>query len=264
MNRYIDKLLKQKIIAGLILYLLALGIAEVTAAYYPTEYYGLLIHAAIMLSLVVLSSYTKEVKYSRLLQGLALASMIRILSTSIPLLVFLNPIYIFVLIYSMLIFISYFFLKSQKISMEDAGVTVKNLKLQALIALSGPFFGVIEYFILKGYLPVTEITYVGEIISSIIIMIFFVGFTEELIFRGIILQHTTKILSANKSILFASILFMLMHMGWHSPMDLAFVFGVGLFYGYAFIKTGSIIGITLSHGLTNVFEYIVIPAFFLS
>ncbi len=262
MNKYVDKLSKQKIIVLLILYLLAFGTAEVSIAYHSMGS-GLFIHNMIMLFLIVLSTYTKEVKYSRLLLGLALASLIRILSTSIPLLVFLNQPYVFVLIYPPLLLISFIFLESQKISMKDAGITVKNLKLQIFIGLSGLFFGVTEYFILKEYLPVTGTTNFGEIISGIIIMIFVVGFTEELIFRGIILRNITKILSANKSIIFTSILFMLMHMGLHSPADLSFVFVVSLFYCYIFIKTGSIIGITLSHGLTNVVEYIVIPAFFL-
>jgi membrane protease YdiL (CAAX protease family) len=39
----------------------------------------------------------------------------------------------------------------------------------------------------------------------------------------------------------------------------AFVFVASLFLGWAYEKTGSLLGITLAHGLTNILLFIVLP-----
>ena len=52
-------------------------------------------------------------------------------------------------------------------------------------------------------------------------------------------------------LLFASLLFALMHIGWHSVLDVGYVFLVGVFLAAAVHRTGSILGTSLAHGLAN-------------
>jgi len=56
-----------------------------------------------------------------------------------------------------------------------------------------------------------------------------------------------------------SVLFAIMHIGWKSPADILFVFAVGLFYGLVFLKTRCLLGITISHGITNIMLFMVMP-----
>jgi len=60
-------------------------------------------------------------------------------------------------------------------------------------------------------------------------------------------------------LLYTSLLFTALHIGWNSFYDLIFVFSVALFYGYTFQKTRSIVGVTLSHGISNTFLFLIIP-----
>ena len=57
-------------------------------------------------------------------------------------------------------------------------------------------------------------------------------------------------------------LFAIMHMGFHSVLDVLFVFGVAMFFGWVVKKTGSLLGVTLAHGLTNIMLFLVFPFFY--
>ena len=49
-------------------------------------------------------------------------------------------------------------------------------------------------------------------------------------------------------------------MGFLSWIDVTFVFIVALFFGWVVKKTGSLLGVTLSHGITNIVLYLVASA----
>jgi membrane protease YdiL (CAAX protease family) len=51
-----------------------------------------------------------------------------------------------------------------------------------------------------------------------------------------------------------------LHVGWLSILDLLFVFSIGLFFGFVVLKTGSIMGVSISHGITNVVLFLVAPS----
>jgi membrane protease YdiL (CAAX protease family) len=93
-------------------------------------------------------------------------------------------------------------------------------------------------------------------------LIFFVavGFTEEYIFRGV-LQRTTSQVMGSWGIVYASTIFALMHMGFYSWLDVVFVFGIALFFGWSVKKTGSLFGVTLAHGFANIVLYLIAPFF---
>ena len=63
-------------------------------------------------------------------------------------------------------------------------------------------------------------------------------------------------------IVYVSFIFAILHMGFLSWLDIAFVFLVALFFGWMVKKTGSLLGVTLSHGITNILLYLVVPFFF--
>ena len=50
-----------------------------------------------------------------------------------------------------------------------------------------------------------------------------------------------------------------MHIGNLSLLDVILVFFIGYFYGYAVKFTGSIIAASISHGITNVVLFLVLP-----
>jgi membrane protease YdiL (CAAX protease family) len=84
---------------------------------------------------------------------------------------------------------------------------------------------------------------------------------EEVVFRGIVLTVFLNNYSKRKSIVFSSLGFGLMHMlNLVNGADFVWVMGqivwafiIGLFYGYAFVRTRSLLPVMIVHYLSNVF-----------
>lgn len=63
-----------------------------------------------------------------------------------------------------------------------------------------------------------------------------------------------------QGLFYITAIFAALHIGYLSVVDVVFVFGVGIF-AWAVKKTGSILGVTLSHGITNIVLYLILPFF---
>ncbi len=81
--------------------------------------------------------------------------------------------------------------------------------------------------------------------------------------REMLLQRTVvEVFGGWWGIIYVSLLFAVLHMGFLSWIDVIFVFAVALFFGWVVKKAGSLFGVTLSHGITNILLYLVVPFFF--
>jgi len=76
-----------------------------------------------------------------------------------------------------------------------------------------------------------------------------------------VLQRSATGVFGWRGIVYVSVLFAILHMGFHSVPDVLFVFGLAMFFGWVVKKTGSILGVTLAHGLTNIMMFLVFPFF---
>jgi len=83
---------------------------------------------------------------------------------------------------------------------------------------------------------------------------------EEFIFRGV-LQRTAVGAFGWWGIVYISFLFAIVHLIHYSVIDIVFVFAIALFFGWVVKKTGSLLAVTLSHGIANVVLYLVVPFF---
>jgi membrane protease YdiL (CAAX protease family) len=118
----------------------------------------------------------------------------------------------------------------------------------------------VEYFILRE-----EAEASGQVLQETwLLTAFFLlvctGFVEELIFRGV-MQHSAEGMFGWWGIIYVSFLFGIFHLIHNSWMDVVLVFGIALFFGWVVKKTGSLLGVTLSHGIANIALYLVIPLF---
>ena len=114
--------------------------------------------------------------------------------------------------------------------------------------------------ILKPQPAVSELSW-QVIWLPALIFVFSTGFVEEFIFRGV-LQRTAGGLLGRWGIVYVSFIFAILHMGFLSWFDVAFVFAVALLFSWVVKKTGSLLGVTLSHGIANAVLYLVAPFFF--
>jgi len=243
-------------ISSLIIYLLALITAESTILFHNISF-GLSLEAVILFALLIHSSLTKSTNLSILLRSMMALPIIRIIGLSIPLLQ-IPTLYWFPIIAIPLFATSYTIIKSQGLNRRNVGLIWGNLPLQLLIASTGVLLGCIEYTILQPKPLIATLNLETLLISSIILIIS-TGFAEELLFRGILQKNSQNVLGPLYGLLYTALLFTALHIGWNSIPDLIFVFAVGLFYGIVFYKTKSIIGTTLSHGISNTFLFLIVP-----
>jgi uncharacterized protein len=128
---------------------------------------------------------------------------------------------------------------------------------QVLWGYTGLFLGCIEFFIL-GSTPFASGISTHQIWLPALILLVFTGFLEEIIFRGV-LQITALQYLGKTGILYISVVFTLLHLGYYSILNLAFVFFVALLFGWFAKRSKSILGVCLAHGLINIMVYLIIP-----
>jgi hypothetical protein len=91
-----------------------------------------------------------------------------------------------------------------------------------------------------------------------LILLIFTGLLEELIFRGLLQYAAIRVLRG-WGVAYVAVLFAVLHLGYRSAYELLLVFAVALLYGFIALRTGSILGVSLSHGLTNISLYLIFP-----
>jgi membrane protease YdiL (CAAX protease family)/phage FluMu protein Com len=256
-------------------YLIAIAIAEAFTASFRANnldstkylYLGLILHAFILVMLIGHSSMSKSKDISNVLLAMAMAPLIRMISLTMPLYRFAYPGWFLILSIPLLIAplaIAYV----QGIPGKALGLTLgKKPILQILTILFGLGFGAFEYMVLKPALMIPAEVTVYTVTAAVLLLALATGFSEEFIFRGIIQNSTINAFGTKAGVLFTSILFAILHIGnitgWNfTILDIPLVFMVGFVYSIVMLKTRSIIGISISHTLTNVTLFIICPIVF--
>ncbi len=245
-------------------YLVLVTSAEVVTVFKPKL--GIAVHICTLFILLIYAA--QEYEYSRVLAyfliSLTLAPLIRMLSLSTPILQF-SRIFWFIII-SIPIFIAVFTcmwlqeLHPARIGLR-ASASYYHLTLETGVILLGIPFGILEYQILRPSPLPLRLT-IPNIIVVALIFIICTGFLEEIVFRGLIQFNTMRVMSKWHGILFISLIFGVMHAGNLSPLDCLLAFSAGFIFSCVREKTGSLYGITLSHGLINIILFMVAPACF--
>ena len=140
------------------------------------------------------------------------------------------------------------------------GVTWRAPGLQLMTIVVSLGLGFVEFTILRPPpMGAPPWTLAGFLPAATVFI--FTGAPEELIFRGI-LQTVARPILKSATVLYSATVFAVLHIGYKSLTDLLFVFAVGLFYGWMFERSRSIVGTSIGHGLANVVLFFVAPALF--
>ncbi len=242
-----------------IIYLLAITAAE-TVTVFIQPVWGIVCHAIVLVAVVMHSALASDYRYRQLILSLALVPLVRIISLCMPL-VNIPQIWWYPIIYAPLLVAAIVVVRILGHSLGEVGLNFKRIPLQLAVALTGIAFGVAEYFILAPEPMVIELTW-REVWLPALIFLMCTGFVEEFIFRGVLQRAATEVFGSWWGIIYVSLLFAVLHVGFLSWIDVIFVFAVALFFGWVVEKTGSLFGVTLAHGITNILLYLVVPFFF--
>jgi uncharacterized protein len=242
------------------LYLCLLIIAEsVTTLLDPQK--GMILHAVVLVVLLVHGSVVHKGPLRRLLVVLALAPLVRILSLSIPLAKLGLPlIYWYLIIGAPLFLAAWVASRVTDLGGSRIGWSWGRVPVQILLGSTGLLLGYAEYLILR---PGPLANYLGpiDVMTASFILLVFTGVLEEVIFRGLMQSAAMQVLG-RFGLVYIAILFAVLHLGYHSVVDLLFVLAVGLFFGWMVWRTGSLLGASLAHGIANISLYVFFPFIF--
>ncbi len=241
-----------------IIYLLAIITAEAVTVFVQPVW-GMVCHAIVLVAVVMHSALASDDRYRHLVLSLALVPLVRIISLSMPL-VNIPQIWWYPIIYVPLLAAAIVVVRILGHRAKEIGLSFSSFPVQLAVGLSGFLFGVAEYFILAPEPLIAKLTWQGVWLPALIFLVC-TGFVEEFIFRGV-LQRTAVEVFGGWGIIYVSLLFAVLHIGFLSWIDVVFVFAVALFFGWVVKKTGSLFGVTLAHGITNILLYLVVPFFF--
>jgi len=236
-------------------YLVGIALAELLTTCADPRL-GLLADCMLLVGLLFHSSRVDSKKQRAFLVSLAFAPLIRILSLSLPLTQF--PVMYWYLITSIPLFAAVLVAApTLGYSWPELGLNPRGWPLQIVIGLSGVVFGAVEYYILRPDPLASALTW-AQVWWPALILLVSTGLLEELIFRGL-LQRAAIDGLGRWGLVYVAVLFAVLHIGYQSPVDVFFVLMVGLFFGWTALHTRSLLGVTLSHGLTNVALFLIMP-----
>ncbi|WP_157205935.1 CPBP family intramembrane glutamic endopeptidase [Calidithermus timidus] len=217
---------------------------------------GMLVHTLIVLSALIHAAYLSG-PAARMLSVLALAPMVRVLDLMMPQ-SFVEAIWRFPLVNFPLIIAVFITIRTLNLRRQEVGLQVGFLPVQLLIALSGLVVGIIEHRIIQPQALVGSLEW-PEILLPIVILMVFTGFSEELMFRGLLQHMIIPVLGPLGGISFVALIFGAFHFGWQSAGDVLFVTIVAWVWGWLAWRTRSILGVSLAHGLANVWLFVIMP-----
>lgn len=218
--------------------------------------WGLALHIGILTALLVQASLVTQDSYQKLFLALTLAPIVRILSLSMPL-EDMDLVYWYAIVGAPLMVGAFVVARTLGLSWRDMGLRLGSLRVQALVGSTGVLFGVAEYFILRPEPLIDEFSWSAFWIPALILLVG-TGFNEEFVFRGVMQSASSEALG-KRALLYVTVVFAVLHFGYKSVIDVAFVFAVGLMFAYVVARTRSLLGVTLSHGITNIALYLVVP-----
>ena len=128
---------------------------------------------------------------------------------------------------------------------------------QVGIGICGVPLGLVAYLIFRPH-PLGTHPSTARIVLGSLIVVVFVAFVEEVIFRGL-LQDALTGLYGRSGIVWSSLLFAVAYFGVHPSAYVPFAAAVGLAFGWVVERTASLVGVILAHALLAVGLILVWP-----
>lgn len=206
-------------------------------------------------------------------QSFSLVSMLRVMNLGMPKFATLT-IYWMPLVYGPVILVAFLLLRDESLGLKDyllkarkffevrktvSGWKLWYLPLGLILSL---LMANIEFKVLSlsmGDLRMVPDLEPGSLIALWIVMVFFIGLGEELVFRYVLQSRLEGVLGVLGAIVLASLTFAAMHSGYESIIYIVYVFLVGALLGSLYHKTRSLALVALVHGTLNFFLFSFLP-----
>lgn len=98
-----------------------------------------------------------------------------------------------------------------------------------------------------------------QVLLPALLLIVSTGIVEEIVFRGLIQLMSTRLLGTIAGVVYTSLGWALLHIGWLSVIDVFYVCAIGLIWGWFRHVNRSVLDIGVAHGLANVMLFLIVP-----
>ena len=248
--------------AVFLFYIVFFTISEIASVLVPL--WGILLHAVELVFMSIHCTLVRRINrdQAKLVMAITPVPIIRIASLISPVVQF--TVLQWFLVISMVLFASIFTsIRVLGENLTDYGFKMpdrRHYPLEVFIVVCGFLFGFLENGILRPE-PFVESLNLVSLLAPFIALYFGTGILEELLFRGVIQKHAIDSFGKWSGIIFTTLVFTIFHMGWESIPDLFFVGTVGFIFSLVVLKTGSLVGVSFSHAVTNLSLFVLTPGF---
>ncbi|AKB23290.1 CPBP family intramembrane glutamic endopeptidase [Methanosarcina sp. WH1] len=216
------------------------------------------IHIGTLIALSLSNILIRDLEVHKIYQAMMLLPVLRLINLSMPIF-YETTLYTFVFIYGPLAIPLAIIVMNQQYSLEQIGITQKHIIPYMLLSVPlGFLLGLGEYLTIRTDYLIPDLTFTN-LLKLTIIMVFFVGLVEELIFRSVLQTRLEDALSVREALLISSLLFGLMHSGYGTYQEILYTGFVGFIMGFVYYRTKSLPFITVLHGFVNVFLFGILP-----
>lgn len=217
---------------------------------------GLGLHLLLIFALTLHAGLGQDVKARGLAITLLLAPLARTLSLALPLarlpqLLWLPAILAPLLAAAWLVGRELEFARTARV-MSRPGVFA-----QGLLMCGGLGIGALQYLLLPPEALPQVLAWNTAALGGLMALVV-LGIAEELIFRGL-LQSAALLALGRWALVYVSLLFAAMHIGYRSSPALIFAFSVGLVLAVTVQLSGTVGGVALAHALANLTAAVFMP-----
>jgi uncharacterized protein len=239
-------------------YAAALAAAEVLVAAVDPRL-GAVLYAVLLVLLLRHGARAATVAGQRLYWSLALVPVLRLLSLALPLGT-PSGVWRYAAVAALLLVGEAVAMRAQGLRPADVGLRWRwrDLPLQALIGLTGIPLGLLWYALLRPT-PLTAALPPGAIWVPAAVLLVSTGLPEELLFRGLLQRASAVVMGPWLGPVLITCLWTALRLGSASWPALGLTFLTGGLFALIAGLTGSIWGVSLANGLTNVVLFLLAP-----
>ncbi len=235
-------------------YLIAIAGAEIVVIYSP-PIWGVMAYILVLSIIVVRSAVVDRLYQQKLLLALTLVPLLRIASLSVSVLD-LPSTWHYITVYALLLVAAVLAARILKYSPGGLGLDFNSPGWQLAVTATGPLVALIGYTVLEPEAMAASLSWREAWLPALLLL--GIAFIEELVFRGIIQRGAVNALG-RRGIIYVSLLYAIMYIGFVPLTWLAFAFLISLYFGWVVNETDSIMGAALAHGICNIALYLIFP-----
>jgi membrane protease YdiL (CAAX protease family) len=217
---------------------------------------GLALHALLVVVLAGYRGLAQDREGQTFALALLMAPLTRILSLALPLDRF-PQIAWYAIASAPLLVAAAIITHKVGLSRHELGLHAVDFGLQLMLSAGGLGLGAGAFLILEPAPLVANWSWDNLWLPALILLVC-TGLAEEMIFRGVLHWAAVPVLGPH-ALLYGALLFAALQIGFLSPAHICFTFSVGLMFACVRHWSGSIVGVSLAHGFTNIMLFLVMP-----